>query len=582
MTECSLLALDFSQIELRVAAHESQDPTMLDIYRNDGDIHMTTACHMFGLPPEQIDDYKHRKPAKKVNFQTIYLTSPQGLLTAFQHEGLTEFGLEDCAGFLDSWRETYPGFFDWVEEVKGEMRRTGMVRDMFGRIRWIPELQSSLKYVREAGIRQGVNAPIQCLPGYTRVRTSRGYEEIGSLIHKDITVWTGSEWASAKAICKGTGETVKVRTDDGFSFDCDTAHYLLVQRTAWPGWVNVMDLKEGDVLVTGLPDTQDGGEQIESPEFWYWIGRYYGDGHLFHLDVGSNHPRSGKRMNSSRRKVDWYFGGVKRDESQRLTRFLEKEGYSFYTNEDFRSPNSKGVIRICSSSFNLRMLELGIKPNETSWEKRVADIVFVLDAERKKAFVQGYYDADGTRPKKYPNGLSAYAITSVNYGLLKDTALIARSVGILCNIRGPYSQKSVKHRDFYRLNLYAPDVKKKVVSVKMTGEWSEVFTLCVEHEHHSFDSEGVISKNSGAGGILKEAMRRLTPIVNQWQDDYGVVCRPLLQVHDELIFEVEDEYLPVIAPQFHEVMCTAVELTVPVKVDCEVGKDWKNLEEYPL
>ena len=248
MPECSLLALDFSQIELRVAAHESQDPTMLDIYWHDGDIHMTTACRMFGLPPEQIDDKAHRRPAKTTNFGTIYLISAKGLWQQFQHEGLTQFTEDDCQAFLDSWRQTYPGFFDWVEEIKAEARRTGMVRDMFGRIRWIPELQSSLKYVREAGIRQGVNAPIQ----------------------------------------------------------------------------------------------------------------------------------------------------------------------------------------------------------------------------------------------------------------------------------------------------------------------------------------------SGAGGILKEAMRRLTPIVNQWQNEYGVVCRPLLQIHDELIFEVEDEWLPIIAPQFHEVMCTAVELTVPVKMDCETGKNWKELKGYDI
>ena len=62
MIECSLLALDYSQIELRVAAHESQDPTMLDIFRGGGDMHMTTACHMFDLPPEKIDDKKHRRP----------------------------------------------------------------------------------------------------------------------------------------------------------------------------------------------------------------------------------------------------------------------------------------------------------------------------------------------------------------------------------------------------------------------------------------------------------------------------------------------------------------------------------------
>ncbi len=248
MTECSLLAIDLSQIELRVAAHVSQDPTMLDIFRNDGDMHMTTACHMFGLPPEQIEEYAHRRPAKTVNFGTIYLISAKGLWTQFQHEGLTQFTERDCQAFLDSWRETYPGFFDWVEEVKAEARRTGMVRDIFGRIRWVPELKSWLSYVREAGIRQAVNAPLQ----------------------------------------------------------------------------------------------------------------------------------------------------------------------------------------------------------------------------------------------------------------------------------------------------------------------------------------------SGAGGILKEAMRQLYPLVKQWQNDYHVVCRSLLQVHDELIFEVEDEWLPEIAPQFHEVMVNAVELSVPLKADVETGKDWNNLKEYVI
>jgi len=161
VVNCSLLALDYSQIELRVAAHESQDPTMLDIFRNDGDMHMTTACRMFELPPEEIDDKAHRRPAKTTNFGTIYLISAKGLWAQFQHEGLTQFSEDDCQRFLDSWRETYPGFFDWVSDISAEARRNGMVRDMFGRIRWIPEIHSSLKYVREAGIRQAVNTPIQ-------------------------------------------------------------------------------------------------------------------------------------------------------------------------------------------------------------------------------------------------------------------------------------------------------------------------------------------------------------------------------------------------------------------------------------
>lgn len=248
MIDCSLLALDYQQIELRVAAHVSQDLTMLELFRNDGDMHMTTACHMFNLPPEKIEEYAHRRPAKTTNFGTIYLIGAKGLWTQFQHEGLTQFTEHDCQGFLDSWREMCPGFFDWVEEISAEARRTGMVRDMFGRIRFVPELNSSLGYVRAAGIRQAVNAPIQ----------------------------------------------------------------------------------------------------------------------------------------------------------------------------------------------------------------------------------------------------------------------------------------------------------------------------------------------SGAGGIIKEAMRQLHPIVRRWQNDYGIVCRPLLQVHDELIFEVEDEWLHIIAPQFHEVMVNAVKLSVPVKVDVETGHNWKELEAYEI
>lgn len=581
MIECSLLALDFSQIELRVAAHESQDPTMLDIYRHDGDIHMTTACHMFGLPPEKIDDKAHRRPAKTTNFGTIYLISAKGLWAQFQHEGLTQFTEDDCQDFLDSWRETYPGFFDWVEEIKAEARRTGMVRDMFGRIRWIPELQSSLKYVREAGIRQGVNAPIQCLPENSRIRTPNGYETIKSLTKLySFDVWTGSEWSIAKAVPMGKGEIVRLLLSDGATFECDTAHNILVQRTAWPEWVNVMDLKGGDILVNSLVPDCGHGERVESPEFWYWIGRYYGDGHLFYLNIHDKHPRSGKEMKSSRRRVDWYFGGCKKGEHEKLLKFLKDEGESCSVGEEYKNKNSKSVLRVCSSTFIHRMMYYGVEPNEVSWDKRVADIVFRLDETRKRSFVQGYFDADGTRPKKYPNGLSAYSITSVNHGLLYDTLLIARAAGIRCNIKGPYHNN--RARDFYRLNLYVDDPIRRFVKLETTNRIEEVFTLQVDNPKHSFDSEGVISRNSGAGGILKEAMRRLTPLVNQWQNEYGVVCRPLLQIHDELIFEVEDEWLPVIAPQFHEVMCTAVELTVPVKVDCEVGKNWKELEAYDL
>lgn len=157
----SLMAIDYSQIELRKAADESQDPVMLRIFNTGGDMHMETACAMFGLPPDQIDDKRHRRPAKTVNFGVIYGISAPTLLTKFYHEDILGFSEDDCRAFIDSWRNLYAGYFQWAEEVKGFALRNGYVVDMFGRRRYVPEVYSSIRGIRESGFREAVNAPIQ-------------------------------------------------------------------------------------------------------------------------------------------------------------------------------------------------------------------------------------------------------------------------------------------------------------------------------------------------------------------------------------------------------------------------------------
>lgn len=149
-----------SQIELRVAAHESQDEAMLSIYRNDGDIHMETACAMFDLLPEAVDSKRHRRPAKTTNFGILYGITARGLLTAFQHEDITTFTETDCGDFIRTVENKYSGYFDWAEETRAYARRHGQVRDMFGRIRYVPEVYSSQWWIREKGLREAVNAPI--------------------------------------------------------------------------------------------------------------------------------------------------------------------------------------------------------------------------------------------------------------------------------------------------------------------------------------------------------------------------------------------------------------------------------------
>lgn len=159
----SLLAFDLSQVELRAAAHVSGDDALISAYWDGRDIHTETACHMFGLPPEQIDRTKHRRPGKTCNFSIIYLISPPSLLVRFYHEDILEFTEPDCARFIRSWRDNHPQYFQWAEEVQAFAIRHGYVVDYFGRRRWIPELNSTDRKVREGGLKECVNTPIQSL-----------------------------------------------------------------------------------------------------------------------------------------------------------------------------------------------------------------------------------------------------------------------------------------------------------------------------------------------------------------------------------------------------------------------------------
>jgi len=393
--------------------------------------------------------------------------------------------------------------------------------------------------------------PVQCLPASTRVRTKRGYEKIGDFMVGDV--WTGSRWASAIKTDKGVGDLVKVHVSDGAEFVCDTAHRLLVSRGVWPEWVNVTELKDGDILLSGNPkDTIniDEGLQLEDTEFWYWVGRYYGDGHLTHIT-----PETQKKKRGTRYNICWAFGGDKLNEVQRGVNYLKAHGYEPYTDERCSlakdGTRRRPVVRLVSYKFNRKVIEYGVVPNETAATKRVADIVFKLNIPRKMAFLDGYYDADGTRRKKDNTEWSAVSATSVSKGLLLDMVLLLRSVGRRAYLLGPYQQKDPRHKPFWKLRVKSNDddewwgskvkdkawqrvysmrgSEKRVISVEVLNIEEPIYTLSVDNEYHSFDSEGLISKNSSSQGIVKLAMARLFRERNEWrwQDSYSkymIVC----------------------------------------------------------
>lgn len=157
----TLVAIDLSQIEMRFSAHESQDDYMLSIFHSDGDIHTMTASSVYKKPPEQIDDKKERYPMKRAGFGVLYKITGAGLLDVFYHEGITMYSEADCDRFIKDWYGVFPGIREWQDSVRAFALRNGYVVDMFGRRRWIPEVESALPFIREAGIRQAINYPIQ-------------------------------------------------------------------------------------------------------------------------------------------------------------------------------------------------------------------------------------------------------------------------------------------------------------------------------------------------------------------------------------------------------------------------------------
>ncbi len=149
-----LLSADYSQIELRLMAHFSQDPLLLHAYRNDIDIHTLTASEVFGVPAEEIDKTT-RNRAKAVNFGIVYGISPFGLAANL---GIDQ---KEARTYIDRYFERYAGVRAFIDQTLEETRATQQVRTLFGRSRPIPDIQSRNANLRGFAERTAVNTPLQ-------------------------------------------------------------------------------------------------------------------------------------------------------------------------------------------------------------------------------------------------------------------------------------------------------------------------------------------------------------------------------------------------------------------------------------
>ena len=149
-----LLAADYSQIELRLLAHFSADPLLVEAYRTDQDIHALTASQVFGVAVGEVDA-EHRRRAKAVNFGIVYGLSAFGLS---QQIGIEQ---KEAKRFIDAYFEKYAGVRAFIDRTLEQARAEQQVSTLFGRIRPIPDILSSNPSLRGFAERTAVNTPLQ-------------------------------------------------------------------------------------------------------------------------------------------------------------------------------------------------------------------------------------------------------------------------------------------------------------------------------------------------------------------------------------------------------------------------------------
>jgi DNA polymerase-1 len=149
-----LMSADYSQIELRLMAHFSQDPLLVNAYRTNQDIHTLTASEVFGVDPATMDK-ETRNRAKAVNFGIVYGISPFGLAA--------QLGIDqrEARTYIDRYFERYAGVRTFIDELLDTVRRDQAVRTFFGRARPIPDIQSRNPNMRGFAERTAVNTPLQ-------------------------------------------------------------------------------------------------------------------------------------------------------------------------------------------------------------------------------------------------------------------------------------------------------------------------------------------------------------------------------------------------------------------------------------
>ena len=151
---CQIMAADYSQIELRIMAHLSQDAKLIDAFHHNLDVHSATASQVFGVDLQQVNSEQRRK-AKAINFGLIYGMSAYGLAKQI------DVGRVAAQTYIDAYFEQYPGVWEYMERTRKKAKQLGYVETIFGRRLHLPDIHARNRALQQGAERAAINAPMQ-------------------------------------------------------------------------------------------------------------------------------------------------------------------------------------------------------------------------------------------------------------------------------------------------------------------------------------------------------------------------------------------------------------------------------------
>lgn len=215
-TGCRILSADYSQIELRVLAHLSKDPILIDAFRNNEDVHTRTAMEIFKVTKDQVTRAM-RSRAKTTNFAVIY---GQGEAALARQLGMSR---EEAANFIQKYFETFSGLARYLEDVVARARAGEGVRTLLGRRRFLPTIRSENRGLRAQAERMAKNTPIQGTAAdimkVAMVRVARALEEQGLQSRMILTVHDELVFEVPEYEEKSVGELVREAMENAVKLD---------------------------------------------------------------------------------------------------------------------------------------------------------------------------------------------------------------------------------------------------------------------------------------------------------------------------------------------------------------------------